>query len=413
MSQPAQDAALSPDFKLDLVLRQTDYDRSTCQKLLDEADGDPLTVIRAYHGKTNRPAAEDKSVNQRIYGEIRGLMDGAASEHRKMATEKAQQEAKLEGFAKNARILAAITTLPEALRGADGQSPTLSIQGDACEVEVGSRAQFCIVDSPRDVPTVDAGRCLMRVQPSASGSEVESLALEAKEAGAAGVLLDHSTALRASLPETSGASLVKAAWPGAVIACTVHTAGPSCLVAPVGEAGPATALEAGRVLRARDEEGALCVCPQAAYDKYMGWLRAQEEEGVNLLICAPFYDIGTFLRFVVNTRQAGISAPVIPTLRTMESRADFEAHASGGGVRVPPGVEAAVVRLGDKDETVQEYSIQLAATAAKALVLRGVQHIHLQTARAPQALSTVRASTQLSSSQQAPQPAAGQAGSSV
>jgi len=67
--------------KIEVVMRQTDYDHITAEQKLAEHNDDVLQVIREYlnAGKITAVASNTKlSTNQQIYKEIRGMMDDAA-----------------------------------------------------------------------------------------------------------------------------------------------------------------------------------------------------------------------------------------------------------------------------------------------------------------------------------------------
>ena len=69
-----------------IILRQTDYTEEEVIQKLKEHNNNPMAVIREYmsmplpssSAPAPAPAARAKSVNQQIYGEIRGLMDTAS-----------------------------------------------------------------------------------------------------------------------------------------------------------------------------------------------------------------------------------------------------------------------------------------------------------------------------------------------
>ena len=71
-----------------IILRQTDYTEEEVIQKLKDHNNNPMAVIREYMGKPSNietsassstsASTKTKSVNQQIYGEIRGLMDTAA-----------------------------------------------------------------------------------------------------------------------------------------------------------------------------------------------------------------------------------------------------------------------------------------------------------------------------------------------
>lgn len=68
---------------IDMIMRQTNYDKDIAQKKLTEHNNDFMQVIREYMMPTNqKPVCTTKlSVNQQVYKEIRGMMDDAAKKY--------------------------------------------------------------------------------------------------------------------------------------------------------------------------------------------------------------------------------------------------------------------------------------------------------------------------------------------
>jgi hypothetical protein len=66
--------------KVDMIIRQTNYDKATAEKKLTEYNNDVVQVIRAYLNadKITTSSSAKLSTNQQIYKEIRGMMDDAA-----------------------------------------------------------------------------------------------------------------------------------------------------------------------------------------------------------------------------------------------------------------------------------------------------------------------------------------------
>ena len=70
---------------IDLVSRQTDYDRATIETKLKEWDNNYLNVIKEFMNPNFKkiPASKpsNQSKNQMIYGEIRNFMDDVNRQH--------------------------------------------------------------------------------------------------------------------------------------------------------------------------------------------------------------------------------------------------------------------------------------------------------------------------------------------
>ena len=68
--------------KISVVQRQTDYNKSQALDKLKENNYDVFQTIRDYMGPKYVPPEKNKTVNQMIYCEIRGMMDDAATRYR-------------------------------------------------------------------------------------------------------------------------------------------------------------------------------------------------------------------------------------------------------------------------------------------------------------------------------------------
>ena len=69
--------------KIQIILRQTDYNEEKAREKLSEFNYDEIAVIRDYFGILHKKTEEPiKSVNQSIYKNIRGHLDGAMRNYR-------------------------------------------------------------------------------------------------------------------------------------------------------------------------------------------------------------------------------------------------------------------------------------------------------------------------------------------
>jgi hypothetical protein len=72
--------------KIQILLRQTDYSPEVAREKLAEYGYNEEKVIRAYFGITENPKKKQlKSVNQEIYKQLRGHLDGAMKDYRDRA----------------------------------------------------------------------------------------------------------------------------------------------------------------------------------------------------------------------------------------------------------------------------------------------------------------------------------------
>jgi 5'-3' exonuclease len=61
--------------KVQIVLRQTDYNEEQAREKLKEHGFDEIATIKAYLGITEKKAPQIKSVNQEIYKQLRSKLD--------------------------------------------------------------------------------------------------------------------------------------------------------------------------------------------------------------------------------------------------------------------------------------------------------------------------------------------------
>jgi hypothetical protein len=70
------------DGKVQMIMRQTDYTVEKAREKLGQFNFDEMAVIRDYFGITKKKAPPVKSVNQAIYRQLRGHLDGAMKDYR-------------------------------------------------------------------------------------------------------------------------------------------------------------------------------------------------------------------------------------------------------------------------------------------------------------------------------------------
>ena len=70
------------DKKIQLVMRQTNYNNEEALDKLKIFQFDELKVIKDYFGITEKKSSKINSVNQEIYKQIRSHLDGAMTSYR-------------------------------------------------------------------------------------------------------------------------------------------------------------------------------------------------------------------------------------------------------------------------------------------------------------------------------------------
>jgi hypothetical protein len=68
--------------KVQIIMRQTDYTDVKAREKLNEFNFNEIAVIRDYFGITEKKTTPVKSVNQAIYKQLRGHLDGAMKNYR-------------------------------------------------------------------------------------------------------------------------------------------------------------------------------------------------------------------------------------------------------------------------------------------------------------------------------------------
>jgi hypothetical protein len=80
--------------KIQMILRQTDYDEVVAREKLIECSGDPIKVIKAYMGIGDKKETTKKSVNQEIYRQLRSKLDDSVKDYNLKQYEKLKEEIK-------------------------------------------------------------------------------------------------------------------------------------------------------------------------------------------------------------------------------------------------------------------------------------------------------------------------------
>ncbi len=78
--------------KIQMILRQTDYDEVVAREKLIEYSGDPIKVIKSYMGISDKKIVSKKSVNQEIYRQLRSKLDDSMKAYNVKQYEKLKEE---------------------------------------------------------------------------------------------------------------------------------------------------------------------------------------------------------------------------------------------------------------------------------------------------------------------------------
>jgi hypothetical protein len=81
--------------KIQMIMRQTNYDHITAREKLIEHNDDPIKVIKLFMGIKDKPKPPPKSLNQEIYRQLRHKLDDSIRPYN------TEQETKLKSEIKN------------------------------------------------------------------------------------------------------------------------------------------------------------------------------------------------------------------------------------------------------------------------------------------------------------------------
>ena len=78
--------------KIQMIMRQTDYNEDDSRKKLDEFEGDHIKVIKFYMGISDKKETVKKSLNQEIYRQLRSKLDDSMKNYNNKQHEKLKEE---------------------------------------------------------------------------------------------------------------------------------------------------------------------------------------------------------------------------------------------------------------------------------------------------------------------------------
>jgi hypothetical protein len=78
--------------KIQIIMRQTDYDETTAREKLLQNQNDHIKVIKLYMGITEKKTLPSKSLNQAIYTQLRQKLDNSIKDFNSKQQEKLKNE---------------------------------------------------------------------------------------------------------------------------------------------------------------------------------------------------------------------------------------------------------------------------------------------------------------------------------
>lgn len=116
-----------------------------------------------------------------------------------------------------------------------------------------------------------------------------------------------------------------------------------------------------------------------AYREDLAYLKEKVDAGASMVITQLFYDVDTFLKFVKDCREMGITVPIIPGIMPIGNYGGFKRMTGFCKTKVPDEILKALEPIKDNDEAVRSYGIQQATDMVKKILAAGIKTIHLYT----------------------------------
>ena len=109
------------------------------------------------------------------------------------------------------------------------------------------------------------------------------------------------------------------------------------------------------------------------------YLKKKVEAGADFIITQLFYDVDLFLKFVVDCKSAGITAPILPGIMPIMNYGGFKRMTSFCKTFVPEHVSDVLETIKDNDAAIKAYGISLGTQMCQRLLDSGVPGVHMYT----------------------------------
>lgn len=121
------------------------------------------------------------------------------------------------------------------------------------------------------------------------------------------------------------------------------------------------------------------VATPEAYQNDLAYLKKKVDAGADFIITQLFYDTDTFLKFVNDCRQIGITCPIVPGIMPINNYNGFIRMTGFCKTKIPPEIMAALEPIKDNEEAVKAFGIHLATEMCKKIMASGIKTLHLYT----------------------------------
>jgi methylenetetrahydrofolate reductase (NADPH) len=126
--------------------------------------------------------------------------------------------------------------------------------------------------------------------------------------------------------------------------------------------------------------------------KHVDWqrLKFKIDQGADFVLTQLFFDNADFLEFRdYLTRKLGVSVPICPGVLPILSTPQIKRFTALCGARLPAALLARLEQLGDDEEAVMQYGIEVASQQCQELLREGVPGLHLYTLNKTRATTAI------------------------
>lgn len=125
------------------------------------------------------------------------------------------------------------------------------------------------------------------------------------------------------------------------------------------------------------------------YKEDLIFLKEKVDTGADFIITQLFFDINVFLTFLKDSRDLGITCPIIPGIFPIINYDNFKRIQKLCNVHVPQWISDELEKIKNDKEKVIEFGIQFTTDMCKKLYDKGIYHFHFYT------LNTIHSTEQI------------------
>lgn len=117
-----------------------------------------------------------------------------------------------------------------------------------------------------------------------------------------------------------------------------------------------------------------------SYEKDLIYLKEKVDAGADFIITQLFFEAKTFIKFVKDCRDLGITIPIIPGIMPIQGYASLRHLVKLSQLEVPQDITDAVEAIKDDDEAIRKYGVKQATAMCQELLDSGlIPGIHFYT----------------------------------